>query len=60
MRLLGEIDGDVDSVDLMRLLVACGSCVGDENYDPAADFDSSGRIELSDLAGLLADYGCGT
>ena len=50
-------DGDVDLEDLAALLAAYGSCVGDPNYNPAADFDLSGCIDLADLSVLLANYG---
>jgi len=36
------------------------TCTGDPNYDPAADFDDSGCVDLSDLAVLLSNYGTGT
>ncbi len=57
---LGDVDGDGDTdlSDLAVLLGAYGACVGDSNYNPAADFDDSGCIDLSDLATLLGDYGC--
>ena len=50
-------DGDVDLTDLATLLSSYGMCVGDPNYNPAADFDDSGCIGLVDLAGLLTNYG---
>jgi hypothetical protein len=57
----GDIDddGDVDHHDLIGLLMAYGTCVGDPNYDPNGDFDQNGRINLSDLATLLAFWGGG-
>ena len=42
------------------LLAVYGTCAGDPNFNPAADFDGSGCITLSDLAALLAHYGEGT
>jgi hypothetical protein len=44
----------------MLRLAAYGTCDGDVDFDPAADFDDSGCIDLSDLAELLGRYGMGT
>lgn len=52
-------DGDVDLSDLAALLAAYGTCNGDPDYSPAADFDDSGCVYLSNLAALLANYGSG-
>jgi hypothetical protein len=46
--------------DLADLLQAYGSTTGDPDYNPGADFDDDGYVNLWDLAFLLADYGCGT
>ena len=55
----GDVDGDrdVDIADLAALLAVYGSCAGDPNFLPEADFDDSGCVQLSDLATLLAHYG---
>lgn len=52
-------DGDVDLSDLAALLAAYNSCVGEPDYNAAADFDGSGCVDLADLAVLLATYGGG-
>jgi outer membrane protein assembly factor BamB len=58
----GDLDGDrdVDLADLAALLAVYGSCDGEPDYEPAADFNNSGCVELADLATLLASYGWGT
>jgi len=53
-------DGDVDIVDLARLLGAYGACVGEPAFLPAADIDQNGCVDLGDLSRLLAAYGIGT
>jgi outer membrane protein assembly factor BamB len=57
----GDINGDgaVDIQDLGALLPAYGTCNGDPNYNPEADFDNSGCVDISDLGTLLANYGVG-
>ncbi len=57
----GDLDGDcdVDLADLAALLGCYGTCAGDEDYNPDADFDDSGCIDLADLAELLGHYGEG-
>lgn len=72
VRLVGEVtvkailkgdinrDAKVDQADLGALLTAYGTCLGDPNYNPAADFDGSGCIDQSDLGTLLGNYGYGT
>jgi ankyrin repeat protein len=58
-RLPGDVDGDgdVDWVDLISLLDAYGACEGEPSYDPNADFDRNGCINLCDLARLLSNFG---
>jgi hypothetical protein len=59
--ILGDLDGDgdVDLDDLADFLGAYGTCEGDEDYNPDADFGDSGCIDLADLAELLGHYGEG-
>jgi hypothetical protein len=59
--ILGNVDcdGDVDVADLAEFLGAYGSCTGEEDYNPDADFDDSGYIDLSDFAELLGHNGQG-
>lgn len=52
-------DGDTDIADLAELLSAYGSVAGDPNFNVDADFDGNDEIGLSDLAFVLAYYGCG-
>ncbi|MBU0617067.1 MAG: hypothetical protein KKI02_05070 [Planctomycetes bacterium] len=52
-------DRDVDLADLAGLLGAYGVCEGDPDYDPDADFDASGCVDLWDLLTLLYNYGAG-
>jgi len=58
----GDVDGDhdVDLADLAGLLGAYGVCEGDPDYDPNADFDANGCVDLWDLLALLNNYGAGT
>jgi hypothetical protein len=51
----GDVDGDLD-VDL----AAYGACEGDPYYNPNADFDASGCVDLWDLLTLLDNYGART
>ncbi|RMF76642.1 MAG: hypothetical protein D6744_12125, partial [Planctomycetota bacterium] len=41
-------DGDTDVDDFNLFLAAFGSCTGDANYNPDADYDSDGCVELED------------
>ncbi len=50
-------NGTVGLEDLAQLLGAYGSCVGDPDFDPAADLNLDDCVDLSDLASLLAVYG---
>jgi hypothetical protein len=55
----GRRPGDVDVIDLVALLSAYGTCEGEPAYDPDADFDRNGRVELSDLCPLNEQHpGC--
>jgi len=57
--LVGDIDGDgqVGTIDLMLLADAFGTCEGDENYNPRADFNANGCIDLADLIALVNRWG---
>jgi hypothetical protein len=57
----GDIDGDDDTdlLDLATLLSAFNQCLGEPRYNPVADLDGSGCIDLADLEQVLVDYGCG-
>ena len=47
----------VDLPDLARLLASFGLCSGDPSFEPRADFDTSGCVELGDLGRLLSVFG---
>ena len=55
----GDIDGDfkVGLSDLRLLAAAYGSKPGDPNWNPNADIDNSGTIDLQDLFILSQNYG---
>ena len=57
-RLPGDVDGDfdVDWDDLSEFVDAYGSHTGDPRYDPSADFNYDGAIDLADLQVLLANF----
>lgn len=50
-------DGDVEISDLAAMLAAYGTCDGDADYVPEADFNWDQCITLADLATLLGHYG---
>lgn len=56
---LGDLDRDrdVDLADLSALLSALGQCDGQPAYDPAADIDGGGCVELADLLRQLGNFG---
>lgn len=55
---LGDLNGDdrVGLEDLVTLLLAYGSCVGDQQFNRYADLNNDGCIALEDLADLLTQY----
>ncbi len=58
----GDIDrdGHVDVIDLLWLVYAFGSRMGDENYSPAADLypcPVDGEVDVVDLLVLVANFG---
>ncbi len=50
-------DGRVNLSDLGLVLAAFGACGGDAAYQPAADLDASGCIDLTDLTDVITYYG---
>ncbi len=50
-------DGDADGSDLGVFADTFGSSYGEENYDPQADFNDSGTVDLEDLSGLALQFG---
>jgi hypothetical protein len=56
---LGDINGNgaVDLTDLYLLAQAYNSKIGDPNYNPEADFDLNGKVNLVDLVTLATNYG---
>lgn len=56
---IGDVDGDwdVDFDDLVALLAAYGSAIGDPQYDSAADVNADGAVDFADLVAFLARFG---
>ena len=50
-------DGLVDLTDVLVLLEAYGSSEGEPAFNPWADFDNNGQIDLADLASILSVFG---
>jgi len=50
--LAGDLNGDgvVDNEDLKIFLCAYGSTILDSNYNPAADFNKDGRVDIRDMS----------
>jgi hypothetical protein len=55
----GDLDGDcdVDIADLAATLSVYGCCVSQTCYLPVADINADGCIDLTDLTGLLSNFG---
>jgi len=55
----GDIDGDgaVGITDLLRLLLSFDACDTNARFDPQADLDDSGCVDLDDLAVLIRWFG---
>ena len=49
-------DGSVGFTDLLMLLMAFASEEGDPAFEPAADFDNSRMIDVSDVMEFLKHY----
>lgn len=56
---LADLDGsgDVSGTDLSDFTAAFGSQQNDPNYDPDADFNDSGAVDLEDLSGFALQFG---
>lgn len=57
----GDIDkdGGVGVLDLLRLVAAFGTSIGDDHFDAACDLDVSGTVDVADLRVLIHDFGRG-
>lgn len=55
----GDVDGNgiVDANDLADVLTAYGSCLGDLDYNPDADFNRDDCVDGTDLGIVLTNYG---
>ena len=55
----GDVDGDghVDVVDLLYLVDAFGSILGDANYDVRCDFNTDDSVDVVDLLILVENFG---
>ncbi len=47
----------IDLIDLSRMLIAFGTCIGQSGYDPVVDLNNDGCINLIDLSMLLVVFG---
>jgi len=56
---LADVNGDgiVDGIDVVRLSVSFNSATSQTRFNAAADFDSSGQVDGTDLAFLAGDFG---
>lgn len=50
-------DGYVDVVDLLGVVYAFGTSVGDTTYDAACDFNGDGYVDVVDLLDLVYNFG---
>ncbi len=59
VRLYGDATGDcaVNLSDLSATLVAFSACDGDPLFDSQVDFNGDNCVDLSDIAGLLGNFG---
>jgi hypothetical protein len=58
-RLVGDAtgDGSVDVVDLLTLIAAFGTLVGDPGYDATCDFNGDGSVDVADLLYMVDTFG---
>ena len=52
-----DLDGHVDVVDLLYLVDAFGTLLGDLAYDPACDFNADNAVDVVDLLTLVESFG---
>lgn len=52
-----DFDGHVDVVDLLYLVDAFGTVLGDPAYDPACDFNADSAVDVVDLLILVDSFG---
>ena len=59
VRLLGDLNSDsrVDIFDVVLVLYAYGSSLGDANWNPLADVNRDDKVDLLDVTIILKDYG---
>ena len=50
-------DDAVDVVDLLTLVDAFGSILGDANYDATCDFNKDNAVDVVDLLDLVDNFG---
>jgi outer membrane protein assembly factor BamB len=59
LQLLTDLDsnGMINIVDIAIVARACGSQLGDQNWNPKADLDGNGTINIVDIAIVAKDFG---
>jgi hypothetical protein len=59
MDCLGDFNGDgvVDLADIVMMLPAWNTTVGDALYDPLYDLDADGDIDLADIMTVVSNWG---
>jgi hypothetical protein len=55
----GDVNGDdrVDHLDLLKLILAYGKSIGENGYNPSADFNNDRRVDRDDLVIFLRNFG---
>jgi hypothetical protein len=55
----GDVDGQgrVDMGDVVSILKAFGSTVGQPNYNPNCDIENTGKVDMSDVVIALRNFG---
>ena len=51
-------DNDTDILDFTAFASAFGTTLGDPAFDPAADYDDNGAIDVFDFTIFIGDFGC--